>query len=119
MKKQAEKHFVRIQDFVNAGNHLHLMVRARNRPTFQAFLRSVTAMIARAVTGARRGRPFGKFWDGLAFTRALTSSREERILRDYITANAFEAEFGVMMREEHLMRQAHQPWRRPRRTRAG
>ena len=60
IKKQALKHGVQITDFVNMGNHLHLKVRPLSRLGFQRFLKSTTAMIARAVTGAKKGYKFGK-----------------------------------------------------------
>ena len=63
LNKQARKHSVKLCHFVNVGNHLHIKIRAYSRETFRAFLKSITAMIARAVTGARKGLAFGKFWD--------------------------------------------------------
>jgi len=102
LRGQAAKHFVKLQSFVNVGNHLHLKVKANSRAGFQAFLISASAMIARAVTGARRGRGFGKFWDALAYTRVLITEFEEKTLDKYFSANALEAVFGRQIREIFL-----------------
>jgi len=89
-------------DYANVGNHLHLKIKISSRLNFQKFLKSLTTQIARRVTGARRGKPFGKFWQGLAFTRILYSSREELILRGYIAANREEATKGKRARQDFL-----------------
>ncbi len=102
IQKQARKFGVRIAAFANVGNHCHLLVRFSNRKAFQAFLISVTALIARAVTKASKGKPFGKFWDALAFSRVLKSSREFAIVRKYVAANVIEATKGREARYNFL-----------------
>jgi hypothetical protein len=103
IKKQARKFGVVIQDFANVGNHLHIKSRAGSREGFQSFLRSVTCMIARKITRARRGHKLkNKFWDDLAFTRVLSSYREELNLRGYFTANRIEADRGPAARAKVL-----------------
>lgn len=98
LKSQSRKHFVKVCEYVNVGNHLHLKIKARTRPSFQAFLISTTALIARAITGAKKGQAKGRFWDALAFTRVLTTRFEEWGLAKYFDANAFEAKFGHEIR---------------------
>lgn len=102
--KQAQKHGVRIAAFANVGNHLHLYLRFFRRAGFQNFLRSVTSFIARIVTGARRGQGFGNFWDALAFTRVISSKKEDCILRKYIFANVIESKEGYGSRKKFLDR---------------
>lgn len=64
---------IRVYDFANVGSHLHLLVRARRREAFQAFLRSFAGIVARRVTGATRGHPLrgGPFWSALAWSRVV------------------------------------------------
>jgi hypothetical protein len=102
IRKQASKHGVQVTDYVNMGNHLHLKVRPHSRIGFQRFLKSVTAMIARFVTGARKGIKFGKFWDGLAFTRVIESSYELFQLKGYFNANRLESVKGYQARLYYL-----------------
>jgi REP element-mobilizing transposase RayT len=91
LQQKANKFGVRIARLANVGNHLHLQIRISSRGQFQKFLKAVTALIARQVTGARRGKPFGRFWQGLAFTRVLTSRLEEWNLAQYIDRNRAQA----------------------------
>lgn len=100
--EKARKFFVEIVDFVNMGNHLHIKVRFKDAARFQQFLKSYTALLARKITGARRGQPFGKFWDGLAFTRVLTTAFEELGLRGYFEGNHRERELGPSERRFYL-----------------
>jgi REP element-mobilizing transposase RayT len=102
LKAKAKKFGVKIADFANVGNHLHLKIKIQNRHTFQQFLKSVTTLIARKITNARRGHKFGRFWQGLAYTRILKSSLEELNLKGYFQANRVEAQKGQQKREEFL-----------------
>lgn len=86
------------------GNHLHLKVKFKDRRRFQQFLKSFSALLAREITGAKKGNPFGKFWDGLVFTRILMSSFEELGLKGYFTGNHIQKEIGYKQREEYLKR---------------
>lgn len=104
MKEKAKKFFVEIIDSVNMGNHLHIKVRFKDPKRFQQFLKSYTALLARKITGARKEKPFGKFWDGLAYTRVLTSSFEELGLRGYFEGNHRERELGHSERRFYLKR---------------
>ena len=92
--KFAKVNHVHIAQFANVGNHLHLLVQARSRTGFQNFLRTVTGLIARLITGAVKGRPCGPFWDELAFSRAVSWGRDYRATVNYVFQNAKEA-FGV------------------------
>lgn len=103
VRQQARKFGVKIQDFANVGNHLHIKTKATTRLGFQSFLRSITCLIARKITGARRGLKLNKkFWDELTFSRVLKSYREEVNLRGYFVANRQEASRGPAAREKFL-----------------
>ena len=71
LRAMARRFDIRVYDFANVGSHLHLLVRARRREAFQGFLRSFAGIVARRVTGARRGRPVGRFFGGLAWSRVV------------------------------------------------
>lgn len=102
IKSKARKFGIAIGDQANVGNHLHYKIRISSRENFQKFLKAITALIARFVTGARKGKPFGIFWQGLAFTRVLKSYREETNLRGYMMANQLEAATSYSAREKFL-----------------
>lgn len=104
LRKLARKYFVELKDFVNMGNHLHLKVRFKDRKKFADFMRAFAGQLARKITGSNRGSRFGKFWDGLTFTRVLTSKFEELGLRVYFEGNHRQRELGYLAREEYLLR---------------
>ncbi|MBI2606772.1 MAG: transposase [Deltaproteobacteria bacterium] len=56
VSKFAKKFRVRVMQFENVGNHVHLLVQAGRREDFRSFMRTIPAQIATAVTGARKGR---------------------------------------------------------------
>ena len=91
MRALARRYDIRVYEFANAKNHLHLLVRARRRDCFQAFLRAFAGMVARLVTGARRGHPVGRFWDELAYSRVVQWGREFFEVRRYVIKNEDEA----------------------------
>jgi REP element-mobilizing transposase RayT len=104
LRERARKYFIEIIDFVNMGNHIHLKVRFKDPQRFKLFLRTFAALLARKITGAVRGVKFGKFWDGLVFTRVVLSKFEELGLRGYFCANLKERELGYQARLEYLAR---------------
>ena len=108
LNERKKKFFIEVLDFVNMGNHLHLKVRFKDRKRFQNFLRTFAAILARKITGAHRSNSFkkahGKFWDGMVFTRILTSKLEELGLRGYFEGNHRERELGRSERDFFLKR---------------
>jgi REP element-mobilizing transposase RayT len=107
-RSRAKNFNVTIQKIENVGNHIHAIIRFKQRIDFQNFLRTVTALIARFVTGARRGKPFGRrFWDSLAFTRVIKGFEDLKGALNYLQKNAIEREFGGHAREIVELREAH------------
>jgi hypothetical protein len=102
ISEKARKFGVVVADQANVGNHLHFKLRIASRESFHKFLKAVTTLIARQITGARKGKPFGRFWQGLAFTRVLTSRTEELNLMGYIMANRLEAATSTAARDKFL-----------------
>jgi REP element-mobilizing transposase RayT len=91
LQRFADRHGVRVYKYANAGNHLHLLVRARCRTALQNFLRAFAGITARLVTGARKGAPVGKFWDMIAYSRIVQWGREFATVRAYVVQNELEA----------------------------
>ncbi len=102
LKSKAKKFGVRIAEYVNVGNHLHIKIRISSREAFQKFLKSITTLIARKITGAKKGKRFGRFWQGLAFTRVLRSAFEELQLKGYFEANRRQASHSYRERDLFL-----------------
>ena len=94
---------VKVYRYSVNSNHLHLVVRAKTRKSFQDFLRSLSGVIGRFMLAAEKGAPKGKFWDSLAFTRISEWGKAFRTLNDYVIQNVLEAA-GVI---------AYKPRRKP------
>jgi REP element-mobilizing transposase RayT len=101
VRKSAQRRGITLYRFANVGNHLHLLVKARDKASFQAFLREVSGRIALLVTGARKGNPVGKFWDHLAWSRLVSWGREFATVSRYLIKNLFEAE-GLLSKTQKL-----------------
>lgn len=104
LRKTAAKYRVTVRAYENVGNHLHLLLAFKTREEFQNFLRTLTATIARFVTGARKGKSFRKnygkrFWDHLAFTRIITGRRDYASILNYFFKNKLERDLGHESRE--------------------
>jgi hypothetical protein len=91
MRRLAPRFGVRVYQFANAGNHLHLVLRAKSRRDLQSFLRTFGGLVARAVTGARKGSPSGPFWTHTAYSRLLTWGRAFETARIYVLQNELES----------------------------
>jgi REP element-mobilizing transposase RayT len=84
---------VRLRSFVNVGNHIHIVVKAKRKRDLQRFLRVITGRIACLVTGAKKGKPLRKrFWDLLVHSKLVISDRQEKNLSRYTAKNLGEAE---------------------------
>src|SRR5262245_27136517 len=99
LRRMARRFDVRIYDFANVGSHLHLVLRARRREAFQGFLRSFAGIVARRAPGARRVRPSGSFFDGLAWSRVVSWGRDYWGLRNYVFRNQVEGAHGSRIRQ--------------------
>lgn len=96
---------VRVYRFAIAGNHIHLLVKAPNRKSFQGFLRKLSGSIAQLVTKARKGNPVGRFWDALAFSRVISWGKDFKSVNFYIQKNLIEALTGLYRTELSIV-----PW---------
>jgi len=77
--------------YANSGNHIHILARAPSRPSLQSFLRVFAGQTAQLVTHAAKGRPIGKFWDRIAYSRIVSWGREFRCVGAYVKMNEHEA----------------------------
>jgi len=101
VREQAKKQHIKVFDFANMGNHLHILIKImpRGRATneaFAGFTRALAGLIARKILDAQRGAPVLEqgqaFWPSRPYTRVLSNTREDyRSTRAYFTLNLFEA----------------------------
>lgn len=108
VRGDARKFGVRVLEFANVGNHMHLLVRAGNRWAFLYFLRSISGRIAMELTGARKGLGLwtkddgakDPFWDKRPFTRVVEGRRGYRAASDYVMLNQLEAAGVIPVRRK-------------------
>jgi len=91
LSKWSKRFGIRIYQWANVGNHIHLVVLAKTRRGFHNFLRTVAGKIAQRVTGAKRGQEFGRFWDLLAYSRVVEWGKAFQMVRKYVFQNELEA----------------------------
>lgn len=86
----SQKRGIRVYRFANVGNHLHLLIQARSRTDFRAFLREFAGVVAVIVTGAVKGSP-QKFWDGIPWSKIVERGRQFKNAARYVLLNVMEA----------------------------
>ncbi len=95
----AERFQIKVYRAANVGNHLHLLVKAKERKHLADYLRVLAGRIAVSVSGAKKGiKRIGKFWDYLYWSRLVNWGRDFYQVRKYVLANEME-EFSKSHRE--------------------
>lgn len=93
IKRCAKKYKISIYEQAIAHNHLHLLIRGKSRKSLHDFFRMLAGLSAKAVTGATKGKPFGRFWTYLLYSRLMTNSAYEfEIVSGYILQNELETQ---------------------------
>lgn len=89
----AKKYGVRVYEFANVGNHLHMVARVTNIRLWAAFIRELASGIVQALglTGYWKHRPFTRIIRG--WRRAFQDAKE------YVHLNVLEAE-GFISRKD-------------------
>lgn len=88
----SKKYGVKILEFANSGNHLHLLVKVGSRQTYLRFIKALSGAIALKVTQANKFQALSdRFWDYRPFTRVVESLRGFLTAKDYLLLNKLEA----------------------------
>lgn len=92
VRDQCERFGIKLLEYANKGDHLHLLVKVGNRFTFSKFIRALTGVIARLVVGAQRGSPKGqKFWDQRPYSRIVDQDRGDSLIKGVAIKNHLES----------------------------
>lgn len=91
----AAKFHIKIYRFANAGNHLHILLKARSRKNLGRFLKTIGGLIPRLITNARKGRIVGQFWDELVYSKVVQWGKHFKNTSAYVVKNTLEA-FGII-----------------------
>jgi REP element-mobilizing transposase RayT len=100
IRKQANRFFVKIYQIANAGNHIHIVLRAHKRREFRKFMRIIASLIARKVLGANRNSAVLKdskrrFWDARPWSRIISWGKHFKNAIAYLKLNSIEIEFHL------------------------
>lgn len=89
---------IRVYDFANVGNHLHIVMRVPSHRAYKSYVRALSGLIARQILDAERGRAWkgtedhgSRFWDTRPYTRIVTWGRDYAQLKSYVELNRAEA----------------------------
>ena len=105
IRKQAQINGVKLYGVANKGNHFHLLVLPRSKKAYANFVRAISGLIARVVTGLERGKSKSnstlskaadsgqrtaallkkKFWDQRPFSRIIEWGRNFNLAKQTIT----------------------------------
>ena len=81
----ASRFKVKVYRASNVGDHLHLLVKAKEKKNLADFLRVLAGRIAVVVTGAKKYvKRIGKFWDYLYWSRLIQWGAEFYSVRKYV-----------------------------------
>lgn len=98
VKRCAHKYGVRIYEWSNVGNHIHLLIKLPKRQAWAAFIRELTGEIASRMKEQFRTK--GKFWMYRPHTRIVQGWRKAyQIAKSYVQLNELEAQ-GLTNRKE-------------------
>jgi REP element-mobilizing transposase RayT len=89
--RTAEKHRVRIYEFANVGNHLHLLLKLPNVQAWAKFIRELSGRIAQEMQDLKGPEKGQKFWIFKPFTRVVAGWKKAyQNCRDYVILNRLE-----------------------------
>ncbi len=98
VNRVANKYGVRIYEYANVGNHLHLVIKIPRRQAWAGFIRELTGDIAAALKALLKIE--GKFWKYRPHTRVVQGWKKAyEIAKAYVRLNIYEAE-GFIKRSE-------------------
>lgn len=100
IRKQADRFFVKIYQIANAGNHIHIVLRAYKHLEFRKFMRIIASLIARKVLGAHRNSAVlndsnRRFWDARPWSRLISWGQHFKNAVDYLKLNKIEVNFNL------------------------
>ncbi len=98
VNRVAQKYGVRIYEYANVGNHLHLVIKIPRRHSWGGFIRELTGQIAYDLKTLLKVN--GKFWKHRPHTRVIRGWKKAyEIAKAYVRLNIYEAE-GFIKRHE-------------------
>lgn len=92
--KFSQRYNVKIYSLVLCSNHLHFVLRYKDKIEFQNFLRTITGLIAKSISSDKG------FWLHRPFTRVLSWGRDFENALNYVDKNQLETDGLIEYRRE-------------------
>lgn len=100
VREIARKHGVKLYEYANVGNHLHMVICVKKLRLWAAFIRELSGRVAQLAQGLKGPQKGRKFWSQRPFTRIIRGWKKPfQIARQYVNLNFLEAE-GFISRKE-------------------
>lgn len=111
VRRTAAKHGVKIYQFANVGNHLHLLIKIPSVRQWAAFIRELSGRIAQQVMELVDSASIEKFWRFRPYTRIVRSWKKAyKSVKDYVYLNQVEAEGHISRKEISSLSQLKMIW---------
>jgi REP element-mobilizing transposase RayT len=100
LRRACKRHGVTMYSQANVGNHIHMVIKLRNRRSWSGFIRELTGEVARLMRSLGVTHKGEKFWRHRPFTRVIAGWRRPfKTVLGYIRLNQWEA-LGFISRQE-------------------
>lgn len=100
IERHAKNNYIKIYSLQNIGNHIHLVIRAKNKDLLKCFLRSICGLIPRLLKTAN-------LWVQRPFSRIIKWGKAYRKIKNYMTINRYES-MGYKRSQAEFMLQMDQ-----------
>ena len=95
---------VRVYNYANSGNHLHLLLQPSTRAAYRAYVRALSGIVARIALRAKHSRTQGlRFWDRRPWSRIVSWGDGFETVLLYIERNTMET-LGALARRSVRLR---------------
>lgn len=84
IENQARRLFVRLYSLKNVGNHIHLVIKVKNKDSLSDFLRAVCGLIPRTLKTS-------KLWLQRPYSRIVSWGKDYRSTKNYMTINNYQS----------------------------
>ena len=89
LKENAKRFYVEVYETSVNNNHLHFLVKAKDREGFKNFLRAFTGILAKKML---KGKPsLSRFWSETIFSRIVEWGKAFKTAQNYVLQNTLEA----------------------------
>jgi putative transposase len=111
IENAAKKYGVRLYQYANVGNHLHLLLRVPNLHLWGSFIREVTGRIAQQVQDLKGPQKGEKVWLFKPYTRVVHGwGAAFRSAKRYVLFNEWEGAGHISRRDYRSLRELELEW---------